>query len=255
MTTIVKFLQQTLLDTGRDRLVVAVSGGIDSAVALNLCVQAVGAPKVFALLLPYGDQNMDDAQAAIAAAGLPAAHIRSVNIQPAVDLLATQLTTTDPLRRGNLMARIRMVVLYDWAKAFNALVCGTENKSEKYLGYFTRFGDAASDIEPIQHLTKTQIRDLAALLSIPQVIIDKPPSAGLWAAQTDEAELGFTYAQADQVIPLLIDQHLPVDQIIEQLSGIAPATIQRICQRITSQEFKLVTPYHLPDKPVPPAAN
>jgi NAD+ synthase len=247
VAAITSFLQQTMANTRKDKVVVAVSGGIDSATVLSLSGRALGADHVYALLLPYGNQDMSDAQAACQSVGLNATHIRVVDIQPVVDALAQQLRVTDPLRRGNLMARVRMIVLYDWAKELGALVCGTENKSEKYLGYFTRFGDAASDIEPIQHLTKTQLRALADELGVPRSIQDKPPSAGLWDSQTDEAELGFTYAQADQVIALLIDQKLPLTEVIARLPQISPATIQAIQAHMAGQHFKLVVPYCLPE--------
>ena len=134
------------------------------------------------------------------------------------------------------MARVRMIAVFDLAKQLDALVCGTENKSEKYLGYFTRFGDEASDIEPIQHLYKTQVKVLARQLQLPPVFLQKAPSAGLWADQTDEKELGFSYEQADQVLVELIDgeQSDPTAEIKEKVK-----------QRIISQEFKRQAPYRL----------
>ena len=127
-----------------------------------------------------------------------------MNIGKAVDELAATLgAADDQLRLGNIMARVRMICLYDLAKQLDALVCGTENKSEKYLGYFTRFGDEASDIEPIMHLYKTEVYELAKHLGIPGAIVAKPPSADLWSEQTDERELGFSYKEADQVLHVL----------------------------------------------------
>jgi len=119
----------------------------------------------------------------------------------------------DRIRLGNIIARVRMIILFDLAKKHNALVCGTENKSEKLLGYFTRFGDAASDIEPISHLYKTQVRELANYLKLPQKIIEAKPTAGLWPGQTDEGEFGFTYQEADNVLSLYFDKKISTKKI------------------------------------------
>lgn len=156
------------------------------------------------------------------------------------------------------MARSRMIMLFDQAKKLDALVCGTENKSEKYLGYFTRFGDEASDIEPIQGFYKTQIRQLAEHLQLPEVFLKKSPSAGLWKDQTDEQELGFSYAVADQIFEQLIDekggvlylqliegQRLPeVTTAIHQvLPEISKEIITTVLKRVQSQQFKHEVPY------------
>ena len=129
-----------------------------------------------------------------------------------VDILIKELKIPkdDQLRRGNIMARVRMITLFDFAKKNNAMVVGTENRSEYHLGYFTRFGDEASDIEPLQHLYKTQVIELAKYLSLPQSIIEKPPSANLWESQTDEGDFGFSYAEADPVLYLYFDKKNPV---------------------------------------------
>jgi len=145
------------------------------------------------------------------------------------------------VRFGNIMARIRMTILFDKAKKLNSLVCGTENKTEHLLGYFTRFGDAASDIEPISHLYKTQVRQLADYLKVPKEIINKPPTAGLWDGQTDEAEFGFTYKEADQVLNLFYDQK----KTFEQIRKLGFKNAERIIKRSLNNQFKLRTPYSL----------
>ena len=134
------------------------------------------------------------------------------------------------------------MLVYDLARQHNALVCGTENKSEHYLGYFTRFGDAASDLEPLCNLYKTQVRSLAQHLELPAVFWQKAPSAGLWAGQTDEAELGFTYQQADMVLHQHVDLHqLPAD--IPTLTGIDPTVVIAVMNQVQTSAFKLVVPY------------
>jgi NAD+ synthase len=136
-----------------------------------------------------------------------------------------------------------MVCLFDFAKAVDGLVIGTENKSEHLLGYFTRFGDQASDLEPITHLFKTQIYQLAKYLKIPDPIITKPPTANLWANQTDEQELGFSYSQADPILSLYHDQHQTREQIIS--AGFNLELVDKVVRQSESSAFKLLVPYHL----------
>ena len=233
---IIKFLRDTLSKTHISTLVVAVSGGIDSALSLTIAVKAIGAENVHALMLPYKDQSTEDSQTIISWNKLPSNNIHTINIEPMVEVTATTLNADSDLRKGNIMARSRMIAVYDLAKQLSALVCGTENKSEKYLGYFTRFGDEASDIEPIQHLYKTQVRQLVEHLQLPKIFLEKAPSAGLWQDQTDEQELGFSYRQADLALSHLIDgEELNVDQSI----------LQKVQQRVDSQHFKLEVPYKI----------
>lgn len=216
---IVKFIQETFKRQGFTQAIVAVSGGIDSATSLMLTVKALGKDKVYSLQLPYKKhQSTALAEAVIEAAGIPKNQRLVINIGRAADKLAIKLNAKkDKVRLGNILARARMICLFDQAKKLKALVVGTENKSEKMLGYFTRFGDEASDVEPIIHLYKTEVIKLAKDLGVPEAVIKAAPTAGLWPGQTDEAELGMTYAE--------------IDARLKQ--GKIPPT------------FKLNTPYHL----------
>ena len=240
---IIAFIENTLAKQSMQYAVIAVSGGIDSAVSLSLLARALPKQNIFTILLPYGRQNMDDAKTMCVWNSIPHENWLEINIKKGVDAICGQnkVSHNDKVRRGNVMARVRMIFAYDLAKAENALVCGTENKSERYLGYFTRFGDAASDIEPISTLYKTQVRELAQELGIPQQILTKHPSAGLWNEQTDEDELGFTYEQADKVLEQLIDKKKKADSIV--IEGISPETIQRVSARVQSNRFKREVPY------------
>lgn len=200
---IVAFIQETMKSAGFLDVVIGVSGGIDSAVSLALSVKALGTDHVYPVLLPYGALNTSgvlDAMGLIETLHVPFTHIVRIDIQSAVDAVVRQEVTMDRVRKGNVMARMRMIYLFDQAKKRNALVMGTENKSEYLLGYFTRFGDEASDIEPIVHLFKTQVYELARVLEIPEKIVNKAPSADLWPEQTDEKELGFGYHEADELL-------------------------------------------------------
>ncbi len=230
---ITAFIKKTLKQAKHTKIIIATSGGLDSSVALALSAQAIGPANVMALKLPYHQnypQCLEFASQIIKHVKIPKRNVISVNIGPIVDQLwktilidASHSQTGNPaqlnqIRLGNIMARTRMIILYDTAKASKALVCGTGNKSEHLLGYFTRFGDAASDLEPITHLYKTQVRELAKYLKLPPAIIDQVPTAGLWPDQTDEAELGFPYEIADQVLYLTFEQKKSPVQIAKLLT-------------------------------------
>ncbi len=239
---ITQFLRQRFTHYHKTKAVIAVSGGIDSAVALTLLTKALGSESVIPVLLPYAEQLMTDAETLLSHMEMPASQVVAFNIQPMVQAAAQTLDIPEAsLRLGNVQARMRMIAVFDVAKRHQALVCGTENKSEHYLGYFTRFGDAASDLEPLTHLYKTQVRQLALALELPPVFLTKPPSAGLWPDQTDEQELGFSYEVADQVLSALIDEHQAPASI--QIPGVSPELVLQICQRVEQMQFKREVPY------------
>jgi len=211
------FVQTTLRDTGHDNAIIAVSGGIDSATSLNLLYEALPKKNIFVIHLYYFEKSITQFHQVIDPLKLPEENILLYSIRDVVDSTIKNLSVEkDPVRQGNIMARVRMLHLFDLAKKYKALVCGTENRSEYHLGYFTRFGDAASDFELINHLYKTQVWELAAHLHVPQSIIDAEPSAGLWEGQTDEKELGFTYDEADQVLYLHFEKGMSAAEIQQQ---------------------------------------
>jgi NAD+ synthase len=206
----IRFIKSSFQKEGCTEAIIGVSGGVDSAVSLTLAVRALGAAHVHPVILPYGALNSEEAKDAIAfiqSLHIPRKNIHCVDIQPMVDAVVAYDNHMDDGRRGNVMARMRMVILYDLSKKLNALVVGTENRTEHLLGYYTRFGDEASDIEPIRHLFKTHVYLLALYLRIPEKILSKPPTAGLWKGQTDEGEFGFTYQEADEILSLYVDHH------------------------------------------------
>ncbi len=243
---LVGFLKTAFGKAGFERAVIAMSGGVDSSTSATLAVQALGANYVYPLLLPHGNLNTGavvDARGMINALGIPQKNITLINIQPLVDPIISLDPKMDQIRQGNIMARVRMIVVFDNAKKRNALVVGTENKTEYLLGYYTRFGDEGSDIEPLRTLYKTQVYELARFLKIPEHIITKTPTAGLWEGQTDEGEFGFTYKEADEILSLLVDEKKSVEEINTQ--GFDAAIVEKVVKRMKDNQFK----HHLPILP------
>lgn len=247
---IIQFIKKTHQEQSSKAGLIAVSGGVDSALSLSLLTRALGPANVYPVFLPHGDQSVVDAELVVNWNSIPQQNWQNINIQPLVAgaAEALQISTQSPdhatkLRLGNIMARMRMVVMYDLAKQLSALVCGTENKSEKYLGYFTRFGDEASDLEPLQHLYKTQVWQLAELLELPPIIVKKTPSAGLWPDQTDETELGFSYEAADKVIAAVVDAHR--DPANLEIVGLDQTIVQKVLKQIKKMAFKQQVPFML----------
>lgn len=242
---IVNFIQTTFKAQGFEKAVIAVSGGVDSAVCLHLLSQTLDKKNITPLHLPYAKQNTGLSTLVIKSTGISSSKIVKFNIKPIVDaaVKASQCKklAKSKVRLGNLMARARMMLIYDLAKKRKALVCGTENHSEHLLGYFTRFGDEASDFEPIKHLYKTQVYQLAKYLKIPREIIQAPPSAGLWPGQTDEKQFGFSYKEADQVLYLYTQKKLSLEKIKKK--GYSQA--EKIVKFMKQNTFKQTTPYSL----------
>jgi NAD+ synthase len=234
------FVRETLAAAGKRRLVVGLSGGIDSAVAAGLAVRAVGADRITGLLLPYAtsaEASRTDAETVAGSLGLAA---ETVEITPMADAFLAGAPDADPVRRGNVMARCRMVVLYDRSAAEDALVLGTGNRTEALLGYTTLHGDAACALNPLGHLYKTEVRLLARWLDLPEVVLAKAPSADLWAGQTDEDELGVAYAEADEILHALVDDGLSPSRVAAR--GHDPALVERLGARVAAMRFKRVPP-------------
>jgi len=242
---IISFLKQTLEKQKITHAVIGISGGIDSATSFVLLKEAVKPENIIIAHMYYDESKFADMEKVIRAAGIPDANIHHISIKEPVDAIVKlqhiEKSEDNKVRIGNIAARMRMIILYDFAKKYNALVCGTENKSENLLSYFTRFGDQASDIEPIEHLYKTQIYQLATYLGLPETIINQQPSAGLWKGQTDEGQFGFTYEEADQVLYLHVEKKLSVEEIEKQ--GFVNA--KKILDWRNKNLFKHQVPYTL----------
>lgn len=241
---IAEFINNVLVKTGANGIVIASSGGVDSATVLALTAKAIGKERTHALLLPCGELGSTAlTRAANFTKQLALGNVRTIDIAPIVYAAADALALGDDdmVRRGNIMARIRMLAVFDYAKANNLLVSGTENKSEYLLGYFTRFGDEASDFEPIRHLYKTQIYDLARFLGVSEEIVAAKPTADLWQEQTDEKELGFSYDDADLILEQYFDELRSVSDIERQFPDAG-----KVVAYTKKNHFKHEVPY-LPD--------
>jgi len=230
------FLKTEVERTGLHRVVLGLSGGIDSALAAYLAVRALGPSGVVGVLMPYrtsSPSSVRDAEAVVGALGIVAERFE---ISELVDVFATKAGTIGPRRLGNVMARVRMLVLYDRSVEHDALVLGTSNKTELLLGYGTIHGDLASALNPLGDLYKTQVRELSRALSVPKSILDKPPSADLWPEQTDEADLGVTYDEVDRILALLVDARVSPGTIVAK--GFRRETVSRVQRLIIRSQFK-----------------
>jgi NAD+ synthase len=239
-TILVGFVHSEITRTGFQRAVVGLSGGIDSALACVLAVEALGPENVLAVRLPYKSSSPDSlehAQILIDQLGVPS---KTIDITPMTDPLIELESGMSNVRKGNILARERMIVLYDQSEDFKGLVVGTSNKTEILLGYSTLYGDAASAINPIGDLYKTHVRQLSRAMRIPAAIVDKPPSADLWVGQTDEGELGFTYEQADRLLYLLVDQRYSPQEAIE--AGFDEKLVKLVVERVRRYQFKRMMP-------------
>jgi len=234
---IVVFLEKEFKKRNKKNAILGISGGIDSAVCAYLCKQAgLG---LYAINIPYKRQGIKDSKLIEKDLGLNKNQVITINIGKSVDEQIKELekfTKLDLVDKGNIMARQRMIIQYSLARRLGGLVVGTENLSEYYLAYFTLYGDQACDISPIAGLLKTQVYQLAKFLEVPTKIITKAPSAGLWKNQSDEQELGFTYAQADPIIYLKMIRGCSDKKIIE--NGFSKRLVSRVSKRIKETDFK-----------------
>lgn len=237
---LVSFVRDEILRTGLKRAVIGLSGGIDSALSCLLAAEALGPENVLAVRMPYAassPESLADAELVVKQAGV---QCETFEITPMVQPLLDTVPLDANKRAGNIMARARMIVLYDRSAATNALVVGTGNKTEILLGYSTLYGDSASALNPLGDLYKTQVRQLAAAMNMPRPILDKAPSADLWQGQTDEGELGFTYARVDQLLYLLIDQRYSPAEAVA--AGFEQAFVDHVITRVRQNQFKRVLP-------------
>lgn len=234
------FIRAQVTGAGFSRAVIGLSGGIDSALACALAAEALGGQNVLAVRMPYATSSPDsltDAQKVIDQTGVQAL---TIPITPMADALIGREPHMSAVRKGNIMARMRMVVLFDQSAAFGGLVVGTGNKTEALLGYTTLYGDSACAFNPLGDLFKTQVRQLAQAINLPESIQKKAPSADLWMGQTDEGELGYTYAEVDRLLFMLVDKKRTPEACVE--AGFAEPFVKAVLERMRKNRFKSQLP-------------
>lgn len=233
---LISFICNEVRKVGLDRVVVGLSGGVDSSLSAMLAVEALGPSHVLGVLMPYRDSSEESrahAELVVRKSGIESI---VVDITPQIDAYFEKISEADPRRRGNKMARERMTILYDHSARWNALVLGTSNKTELLLGYGTLYGDMASAINPLGDLYKTQVWALGQFMGVPEVIVHKMPSADLYAGQTDEGELGFTYSKVDGLLFLMVDERYSREELIA--AGFSEGFVDDVTRRIMSSQFK-----------------
>ena len=233
---LVSFIRNEYLKVGVKRAVVGLSGGVDSSLSAMLAAEALGGENVLGIRMPYKLSSKESLSHAELVAQRAKIRLLTVEITPQIDAYFERFSDASEKRRGNKMARERMTILYDHSAEFDALVLGTSNKTELLLGYGTLHGDMASAVNPIGDLYKTQVWALSEYVGVPAEIVSKKPSADLWVGQTDEAELGFTYKQVDELLFLMIDRRYSTDELIEL--GFAEHFVRRVSEMVRKSQFK-----------------
>ena len=233
---LVKFLRENFKKAGFSKAVLGLSGGIDSALVAYLLRDALGKENVLAIMMPYKSSNPDSLNHAKLVVEDLGINSKTIEITDMIDAYFKNEKEATSLRMGNKMARERMSILFDYSSKENALVVGTSNKTEIYLGYSTQFGDAACALNPIGDLYKTNIWDLSRYLRIPNELIEKKPSADLWEGQTDEQEMGLTYKEADQVMYRLLEENKTIEEILAE--GFDKDLVDNIVRRMNRSEYK-----------------
>ena len=233
---LVEFLRENFKKAGFSKAVLGLSGGIDSALVAYLLRDALGKENVLAIMMPYKSSNPDSLNHAKLVVEDLKINSKTIEITDMIDAYFKNEKEATSLRMGNKMARERMSILFDYSSKENALVVGTSNKTEIYLGYSTQFGDAACALNPVGDLYKTNIWDLSRYLKIPNELIEKKPSADLWEGQTDEQEMGLTYKEADQVMYRLLEENKTVEEVLAE--GFNKDLVDNIVRRMNRSEYK-----------------
>lgn len=237
---LVGFVRDEVRKVGIEKVVLGLSGGVDSALVAFIAAEALGPENVHAICMPYKSSNPESEEHARLVAAACGVNFSVVPITPMIDAYFNMFPTADNMRRGNKMARERMTILFDHSALLRALVLGTSNKTELLLGYGTLYGDMASALNPIGDIYKSQVWQLSAAMGIPNEVVEKQPSADLWAGQTDEEDLGFSYRQVDELLYRMVDQKFTRSDLTAD--GFENDFIESVYSKIQNSHFKR----HLP---------
>ncbi|MCK4654993.1 MAG: NAD+ synthase [Candidatus Cloacimonetes bacterium] len=241
ISNIVDFIQNELKKAGFSKVIIGLSGGLDSSVVAALCVRAISMENVLGVMMPYWRSHPNSLKHAKELSKILGIKYEIIDISPMVDVYFDKFESeVNYIRRGNRMARERMCILYDLSAKYRALVVGTGNKSEIMVGYCTQYGDNACAFEPIGHIYKTEVANIAKLLKLPESVINKKPTADLWADQTDEKEMDITYKRLDEILYNLLDLELEKEEITKK--GFSQGEIEKVQRMIKKSGFKRTTP-------------
>ncbi len=237
---LIYFIREEFHKAGFTKAVIGISGGVDSALSAFLGVMALGKENVIGISMPYKTSSKSSTRDARLVAEVLEIEFHEIDITPQVDAYYERFPDADNIRRGNKMARERMSILYDFAHWKGALVLGTSNKSEILIGYSTRWGDGAHDINPLGDLYKTQVWEMAEFVGVPERIIKKKPSADLWPGQTDEGEIGLSYHLLDQILVGYVDLRLREEELIK--AGYSEQVVKRVLRMVQRSQYKRKVP-------------
>jgi NAD+ synthase len=230
------FIREEVHKVGFSKAVIGLSGGVDSSLVAFLAAKALGADNLHAFILPYATSAPESEEHAQQVVELLGIHSTTIDITPMVDAYFGLFPAANNIRRGNKMARERMSILYDQSAAIGGLVLGTSNKTELLLGYGTLFGDMASALNPLGDIYKTQVWQLAEAVGVPRCIVEKAPSGDLWAGQTDERELGFSYRDVDLLLYYMVDERYSREELVAK--GFSGVFVDLIRRKIQASQFK-----------------
>ena len=235
-----EFIREELRKAGFKRAVIGLSGGVDSSLTAFLTVKALGKENVIGISMPYKTSSPSSREDAKLVAEVLGIEFHEIDITPQIDAYYKLFSEADPVRKGNKMARERMSILYDFAHWKGALVIGTSNKSELLIGYSTRWGDSAHDVNPIGDLYKTQVWEMAHFMGVPERIVKKKPSADLWPGQTDEGEIGLSYRELDRILIGYVDLRLRKEELIE--AGFKKELVEKVLNMVQKSQYKRKMP-------------
>jgi NAD+ synthase len=249
---ILTFIRQVIIDAKARGIVIGLSGGVDSSLTATLCVQALGQQNVLGILMPIDftpHEDMEDAQEFAEKLGIDT---RTINIRPICESFfhTLEVNTTDTAMKiimGNIIARVRMIILYYYANLHNYLVVGPSDRSEALIGFFTKYGDGGADFYPCIHLYKTQMRNLAKYLNLPRKIAEKPSSPQLYPGHKATDEIPLAYAELDPLLVGLFDQKLS-PEVVSQQSSVSIPILEDILQRFHRSHHKRTFPPTIKNK-------